>query len=152
MVFALRVWPLRVLVRSDARQAARRSRAVRRSFDEARQLAMRRQQGKLGSGVTNRSMYLIGVALPARTAARHASVRQPRRADYDGTAGPLSSSAGHLRSVDFLLDALLMGECDGYVGKFSSSLGRLAYSLMATRNGVDCLRPCELVRPSSGPE
>ena len=48
---------------------------------------------------------------------------------------------GYEASMSYLSAAHLMGACDGFVGKFSSSLGRLAYSLMATRGGVDCLRP-----------
>lgn len=39
------------------------------------------------------------------------------------------------RATDFLTDALLMAECDGLVGKFSSNLARLGYSLMSSREG-----------------
>ena len=53
----------------------------------------------------------------------------------------VGSGLSEERVLDFLIDAALLGECHGFVGKFSSSLSRLAYSLMATRGGVDCLQP-----------
>jgi len=52
-----------------------------------------------------------------------------------------SASEAFERGLDFLVDAWLMSNCDGLVGKFSSGVARAAYSLMATRGGIDCLRP-----------
>ena len=36
-------------------------------------------------------------------------------------------------------DLALLGRCDAYVGKFTSNLDRIAYSLLAARSG--CLKP-----------
>jgi hypothetical protein len=122
--------PMRVLVRADARDAARRAAAARR--EDAAEAVRRRLARGAGRG--------RGRAGAPRQTLDPASRVGTERATFP--ALPSSAAADtHERVLDFLLDALLLGECDGLVGKFSSHLSRAAYSLMATRHGVDCLRP-----------
>ena len=40
-----------------------------------------------------------------------------------------------------MIDTYLLASADGLVGSFANNMDRLAYSLMATRGGIDCLRP-----------
>mgnify|MGYP007078099152 CR=1 FL=1 len=78
------------------------------------------------------------IAAKAERAAAAAARQWPRRKAgwlAREAAYPLTSEtkAGHERALDFLTDVHLIGRCDGFVGKFSSSLGRIGYSLMAAR-------------------
>ncbi len=42
----------------------------------------------------------------------------------------------------FVVLALLLAECEGFVGKFSNHMSRLVYALMAARHPTgDCLQP-----------
>jgi hypothetical protein len=47
---------------------------------------------------------------------------------------------GYEDMMGALTDVLLMGDCEGLVGKFTSNLDRIAYSLMSAK-GAGCMRP-----------
>ena len=180
--------PLRVLVRTDAHEAARRATDARLVHEALVQDARRMRaagsrpaRGDGGDGGTLRNNTR------GAGGGGGISVGFSEGGISGGGIGSTGSgrSAGHDRSSDFLLNALLMAECDGYVGghgsgamphtlssiwrhvymhcaplrsspsptmllcarpprsyvgKFSSHLGRMAYSLMSVRGGVDCLR------------
>ena len=53
-----------------------------------------------------------------------------------GRWGGVDASSAAAGVVD---DLALLGRCDAYVGKFTSNLDRIAYSLLAARSG--CLKP-----------
>ena len=42
---------------------------------------------------------------------------------------------GYRDALDAMVDVLLLAECDALVGKFSSNIDRIAYSLMSVRRG-----------------
>ena len=50
---------------------------------------------------------------------------------------PTSQVDGYDDAVEVLVDLFLMAECDALVGKFSSNIDRIAYSLMAARRGAE---------------
>lgn len=120
--------PLRVLVRSDARDAARRAHAAREA--DAKAVAALRARRR-------------STAATPRGEIHNASTQVASLPDmlYEESLHGGGRMDGDERVLDFLVDVHLLGECDGIVGKFSSHLSRAAYALMAVRGGVDCLRP-----------
>jgi hypothetical protein len=49
-------------------------------------------------------------------------------------------SDGYEDAMTVLVDLLLLAECDALVGKFSSNIDRIAYSMMAARRGAELAR------------
>lgn len=70
---------------------------------------------------------------------REASINWERHLDRLTNASSSSSkreACGEWRGfLEFLLDLLLLGACDGLVGKHTSNLPRLAFALMIARLG-----------------
>ena len=77
----------------------------------------------------------------------HVMRRLERHRPAMGTLGAEYASAsrrmtGRELGTRFIVDSLLIAECQGFIGKFSNHLARTAYALMAARHPTgDCLQP-----------
>lgn len=139
------------MVRADAWAAARRAQAARALDSQAAAAAKAaRRQAVRRNGNDIEPNPGHSLLLQSRSGAPRSGVPDATAANKNAsatqhyavvTSTDVSTADGYERAMDFIIDAHLIGECDGFVGKFSSSLGRIGYSLMATRGGVDCLRP-----------
>ena len=117
--------PLKVLIRPDARAAARRAHLARIADAKAVAAAKLKRMQRFSKG-RGRAISMLNNTFSSE----------------DGEQHEASADDGKERVLDLLVDVILLGmSCDGLVGKFSSHLSRIAYSLMSTRHSIDCLKP-----------
>ena len=77
---------------------------------------------------------------------RPPSAKQLRQANNATSTKPsrhtTEETSGRDFGTRFMVLALLLAECEGFVGKFSSHMSRLVYSLMSAKHPTgDCLQP-----------
>ena len=83
-----------------------------------------------------RHVPVLVSGLDANSTVRDDKVRQAKSVETGLTDGTFNAFS-EFKSV--LTDLVLLSECEGFVGKFTSNLDRIAYSRMTARSG--CHRP-----------